>query len=279
MESTDVREEGRRRDMPGGMMMTAVARSAMLLAILGGAGEALAREPMMVVLRSSAPSVGPFVRLSEIADIPNDPFHLREYAGAILLGLSPGPDVLREIEARTVEARLREAGIAEDHFSVRGASKTTVFCYQNQDGTGRDHGNGKGRAGAIPGGGGIGRTGPAGRFLPLSHPAGGAAEAGRSASPQKASFRRAAPAMAGESTRFADQGIDLSRGVEKGDRVIIRIKGRALILEEPGKAQENARPGQIVEVLNQRSGKKMLARLIGDGVVEPAGSSAREGKE
>jgi len=85
--------------------------------------------------------------------------------------------------------------------------------------------------------------------------------------------------MAGESTRFTDQGIDLSRGVEKGDRAIIRIKGRALILEEPGKAQENARPGQIVEVLNQRSGKKMLARLIGDGVVEPAGSSAREGKE
>ncbi len=84
------------------------------------------REPMLVVLRPSAAVESSFVRLADIADIPNDPRRLRAYAGEILLGFAPERGGLREIGIEEVEARLRESGLSARSFRVEGAARAVV---------------------------------------------------------------------------------------------------------------------------------------------------------
>jgi hypothetical protein len=223
------------------------------------------REPMLVVLKGTAASAGPFVRLAEIAELPNDPHRLRRRAGEIFLGFAPRSGEVREIDSAEVAARLKEAGLAEDRFQVKGAPRVSVFTGEGPPGEGSGSPS---RAGQTPAAGSSRgpasgprpsspRSQPARPQTPASRVSGGAE------SPARASGPGGPPAAS-----------DPPLLVEKGVTVTIRTRGQALVMEEPGRALSSGAEGELVEVQNLRTGRKVMARISGSGVVVPAERTA-----
>jgi len=204
---------------------------------LGADGAAAPRmEPVWVVLRATAASTGPFVRLGEVADLPNAPPRLKEFLEGLFLGLAPDPGGLREIDGGEVAARIQELGLPADLVRVKGSPRATVFVEAQA-------------ATASPGG----------------------------KPPESAKARPAArpgPARAERAPREAKPA------VEKGSAVTLRRAGRALIIEELARAHSAGSEGDVIEVQNLRTGKKIPARVVGPGVVTPlAGDAVREAGE
>jgi len=196
--------------------------------------------PMLVVLRENAAVHGPFVSLGDVAQLPNDPFRLRRYAGDLLLGFAPERGSMREIDAREVAARLREAGIAERRFLLKGAARTSVLPAEpTAQGT------------------------VAGRFnvpqqLPEDHPSTARPEA-RSTAPALNRPRRSHPEAPSEPVPV----------VLKDSRVVLRSVSRSLVIEEPGLALAAGAIGELIEVQNVRTSQRLAAKVVGKGEAIP----------
>ncbi len=260
--------------------MPAAAAAGIAIALTAGPAAAAeeAREPMLVVIRASAPVRGAFVRLREVADLPNDPHRLREFAGEILLGFSPGTGAVREIAAEDVATRLREAGLAPDLFSINGARRTAVFL---DEGTQALPGDGEGTLGVESESSLLRRAAaarseappPAARRevrrpAPLVARVEGRAKADR----DRESVRAPAPRSARDpGTNGASGGSGLEdHDLEKGEVLVLRTSGQALFLEEPVRVLGGGPSPDLIEVQNIRTGKKLLARVVDRGVVARA---------
>jgi hypothetical protein len=242
--------------LPATIRPTAVlaALAAVLAAARPGAadpGRDLARDPardpgrILVVVRATAGAHGPFVRLDEVAELAGSPSPLLSRTAGILLGFSPEVGALRRIEAAEVEARILEAGIPADRFQLIGASRTEVFA---------------GIAAPAEDRAGIGDRpppAPATRPLPAPPP-----KRPRAEPPSRANTGKS-PAPA------APVAPPPGSGVEKGQTVVIRSSGPALLLEESGRALASAGLGETVEVTIARTGRKLAARVAGPGTVIP----------
>jgi hypothetical protein len=70
-------------------------------------------------------------------------------------------------------------------------------------------------------------------------------------------------------------GVDVERGrpggdllVKRGDPVVIRVRGRGVVVRAKGVSQQDGRQGQIVGVIPGDGRKLVRARVVSDGVVE-----------
>ena len=56
--------------------------------------------------------------------------------------------------------------------------------------------------------------------------------------------------------------------IHKGDRVMIEVKGKGLLVQAVGMAKSAGRAGDTIPVLNQTSGREILGMVMTAGVVE-----------
>ena len=225
------------------------ARRSALLAFLfmNATGAAQTTEPMPIVLRATAAAHGALVRLGDIAELPLDPLGIRGRIENLSVGLAPQRGGYKTLDAEAIRGRLREVGVRDGIVRVLGAEQTTVW------------------RGEIP------------RDAALPAQAGEIAAASGTARGERALERRSrlrheAPTPvrdAPSSTSRPREGLGATeqRLVRKGAPVIIRRASKALILEEPGRALGEGVLGESVEVENQRTKQKSLARVIAPGVV------------
>jgi hypothetical protein len=268
-----------------------MAAAGLALALFGrGTAAGEAADPMLVVLRSNAPVKGVFIQLGDVADLPNDPHRLREFARDILLGFAPGSGAVRELGADEIAVRLREAGIPEALFCVKGAPRIAVFAQDGRDAAG----GGAGELPATQGGDAGADDGPPARvqraaaarsFEPPPPPK---REARRPATPAaRAEAPARPPAREGGKLTTAKAARDVATGPglegrepEKGEILVLRTTGQALSLEEPVRVVGSGPTPDVLEVQNIRTGKKLLARVLDRGVVVraegPAGGERGE---
>ena len=62
--------------------------------------------------------------------------------------------------------------------------------------------------------------------------------------------------------------LDAPPVVHKGDRVMIEVKGKGLLVQTVGMAKSAGRTGETIPVMNQSSGREILGMVLGAGVVE-----------
>ncbi len=220
-------------------------------ALRGASGpEGMAEEkdsPMLVVLRDSAAVPGPFVRLGDVAQLPNDPFRLRRYASDLLLGFAPERGSMREIDSREVAARLRQAGIGERRFLIKGAARTSVLP-------------------AEP----VAERAAAARSTAPALGSGPDRGVDRSVEGRSAAGPVArAPVRKGSASAPTDALPGPDAAVLKDSRVVLRSVGSALVLEEPAVALTAGDIGGLIEVQNVRTSQRLVAKVVGKGEAIP----------
>lgn len=62
--------------------------------------------------------------------------------------------------------------------------------------------------------------------------------------------------------------LDAPPVIHKGDRVMIEVKGKGLLVQAVGMAKAAGRAGDTIPVLNQTSGREILGMVLTTGVVE-----------
>lgn len=62
--------------------------------------------------------------------------------------------------------------------------------------------------------------------------------------------------------------LDMPPVIHKGDRVMIEVKGKGLLVQAVGMAKSAGRRGDTIPVLNQTSGREILGMVLTAGVVE-----------
>ena len=56
--------------------------------------------------------------------------------------------------------------------------------------------------------------------------------------------------------------------IKKGDRVMIEVRSRGLLVQTVGLAKSPGRAGETIQVLNQTSGREVLGMVLSPGIVE-----------